>query len=148
MSEKFSLIKPYVFESPDSEYIRNNVFWAASLSDGRTAYQNDDHPDCCGFSWLALKKYIEENNLRITGLSLRFRDHHEHLPADKDGYFFIKSITGNLTGWMQRFYKVGYLEGGEIRTIRYSVPELIAFEKESFPVDDEIEICLIRNKYG
>lgn len=131
-----------IFFTPTSDYLRENSLWYATLSDGRVVYQNDSG----GNSWIRLKDYLATNPVAITGLSLRFRDHIESLPSGKSGYYFIKSLLASQTGSIQFFYKIGYLDGATVNITKYSVPELVEFEKESVPQDDSYVVeCLIIN---
>ncbi len=139
----------------DAEYVRGTPLWIAELSNGLMVYQDDSQ----GNSWLELKNYIDGLKINddfllggmkpvtVTKLCLRFRDHWEGLPGDKDGYFCVRSVMGNPFGYTQHFLRTGYLEKDRVYITEWILPELMEFVKEDYPADHAfIEECLIRNK--
>ncbi len=108
------------------ERYRGEPVWQVELSNGLTVYQNDS--DECPSSWLSLKAHVETENLYLKNLILRFRDHTEVVADDREGYFFIKSVTGHITGWNQHFYVAGFLHDDLLYGYRWIIPELIRDE--------------------
>ncbi len=123
----------------NAEFVRCNTMWIADIydraeMDSFQIYQDDT----TGNSWLELKKHIEESEDRcIKRLSVRFRDHWETTPEDKEGYFCVRSIIGNPLGYNQHFLRTGYLENGKVYVTEWILPELIPFVKEEFDPDQE-----------
>lgn len=144
------MIKALIKTEVSSADIREQVMWIVNLSNGETAYQCDFSPEemTGDNSWLCLKRYVEENNLFIKDMILRFRDHVELVGSDVDGYYFARVLFASALGYCQDFYNAGvvcagsYLAGGNIYRGRVTgkqwiIPELIVFE--SFERDLALE---------
>lgn len=144
-------MKSLICESMTAEEIRNYLTWIASLSNGQTAFQKDEHPDMeFSNSWLGLKKYCEDNQIYVKDLYLRFRDHLEPIAKNADGFFFIKSILGNITGYCQNFYHTGaYYEGkNHIKVDKWLIPEILVLEHQDRLIDETVLPSLIRKVNG
>lgn len=129
------------------EYIQSieedQTLWIATLNDGTTVYQDDGRHILS--AWSRLKEYCEENNVYITGLKIKFRDHVEHLPSNKDGYYFIKCSECYMGSKPTHNYVVGYIESGQIITIKYRVPEILKMDDGVRDIEKNSNL-LIRKK--
>jgi hypothetical protein len=138
----------------EDEYSRelwlNSALWTAELSNGEFVVQDDGRPGLKPESaWLRLGEYVRQNNLRIVGLSIRFRNEPPIvLPRDAKGYFFRKSLGAFLyTEHIFQFYIIGYLDNHLVRVSKYKVPEMILVEQSDRDAEDEgmVGPSLIRN---
>lgn len=129
-------------EISEEEYL-NKTLWRARLSNGEIAIQNDDN---CS-SWLMLKDYVKQNNLKIEKVFVAFRDHsiHDFMPANAEGYFFVRSVLGILDCPVTfHYYVFGYLKGKYVHCVKYKIPELIQVEQD-VRLREDCEDCLIIN---
>lgn len=126
--------------------------WVVTLSNGVVVYQSDDNPEfAIKNSWLGLKKHVENHNLYIKDMVLRFRDHVEVIGSGAPAYYFVHMVLANIVGWVQTFYKIGTLrEDGKIHGETWIIPELMtAPDEPSFvrdPDDPKVAECIIRGK--
>ena len=139
------------FEPDDyiNDRYESQTRWIATLSDGRKVYQDDDRPGLSiNSAWIRLGNFLKENQeLKIVGMTIGFRDHIVNVGDNADGYFFCKSAfagTGsNITIGM---YLVGTLVGHTLNVKRYQIPEIILVEEEIRNPFEAGE-CLICPKY-
>jgi|SRR5690606_41536442 len=118
---------------------RDLTIWIATLSNGKHVYQDDERPNKEPSSWYRLKKYCDENQVKILDLNLKFRSHIENI-GQADGYYFIKSILGSwgtTKNWY--YYKVGKLIDQNLIIEKWSVPYLLLQETESINIEEFIE---------
>ena len=124
------------FEPDDyiNEIYESHPRWIVTLSDGRKVYQDDGRPGTQTSSWLRLRTFLDKNpEISIVSMTISFRDNILDVGNDAEGYFFVKSVLGspNLS---QRptieMWVVGTYNNGELRTKRYTVPEMILVEEE------------------
>lgn len=121
--------------------------WVAQLSNGELIYQDDNRPGKYPESaWLRLKKYIEDNQLKIDNLWLRFRSNQvKCLPEKAEGYYFCKAAGGMLGSTLTvHCYMLGYLTKDKIVVYSYKVPELMPFV-EDIREPETAKDCLIKN---
>jgi hypothetical protein len=138
----------------EDEYVRERFFthtrWVATLSDGRRVFDDEGRPGVSPpQSWLRLAAFLKENpGLRLTGLRLQFRSHHEApLPDGAEGYFFRKAAMASPGSPTAEFWLVGHLEGGVVKVSRWRVPELVREGGDERDPGDEklVGPSLIRN---
>lgn len=111
------------------EDFRGRPMWIVNLSDGTTVYQSDDDPRLEEHnSWLCLKKHVEQNNLYIKDMILRFRDHVEVVGSNAEAYFFVHMILGNFVGYNQNYFNAGILDNGLVKGYQWTIPEIITLE--------------------
>lgn len=125
------------------------AYWVAELSNGETIYQ-DDYRDGVNppSAWERLGIYCSEKNLDILKLSVKWRSQNFTIGQTTDGFFFCRSILGNINSKDSiHYYILGTLQNGVLRTVKYRVPDMAKCEEE---VRDEntAGICLIRNASG
>lgn len=129
------------------------AFWTARLSNGQVIYQDDGRPGLAEPSaWLRLGDYVRASRLNIDEVWIRFRKTEKRpLPAKAEGYFFRKSLVGELSTRNNRqFFLIGYLHSGILMVQRWSVPELVLVSTEVRPPDDDrlVGRSLVRNANG
>jgi hypothetical protein len=56
---------------------------------------------------------------------LQFRSHIEHVPPNRDGYFFARGIRGYYSGENLHFFLSGYVEDGILYVTKWQAPELL-----------------------
>lgn len=111
--------------------------WEAVLSDGTKAYHDESIP---ATPWQELRKYCLENDLKVVGLTIAFRDIYISLPSDKSGYFFRKLDRQDmLAEKTTNFFLAGYIEGDELIVKKYKVPEMELDETQSRIIEDNME---------
>jgi len=118
--------------------------WVVKLNNDQNVYYDDYRPGLNEpSSWVRLKDYCTQNNLKIKDMYLQFRSHYESLPPNKERYFFCKCSRGHMqTKKTEQFYIAGYVENGSLITKKYSVPALI-LRDTSYRSIEESEECLI-----
>ena len=109
------------------EYINEIPHWIVILSNGETIYQDDRH----GNSWLYLKNYVINNELKIERLCLEFRSNMVETLRNQDGYFFINKASKNFYGQESLMYIIGYLKDCVVYTESYEIPSLVLMESGS-----------------
>lgn len=120
------------------ERMMGSTVWVVKLNDETIVYQDDDRNYPGDSAWLRLKQYCEQNQKYIISMYLKFRSHVEHLPDNKEGYSFIKSLRGFYSSELQyHFYNCGYLhDDGSFIFEKWKVPELLMDLKEARNLDD------------
>lgn len=114
----------------EDDYIRDlqdrgQTIWIAELSDGTSAYYDDDRPgNLINSSWIRLRYYLQENNLSIKRLRLKFRSNHKLVGEGADGYFFCKQLFGGFGKKGKGFYLTGTLRSSILTVEQWVVPEL------------------------
>jgi hypothetical protein len=119
-----------VFEESDREveFREGNARWIATLSDGRTAYDNNREDVS---TWSELHDFCYANGIWITKLYAHFRSNYIHLPSGKEGYFFTRSVLGSLMEGSNTYYfLLGYIEDNVVKIQKYRIPEMILVETE------------------
>lgn len=115
---------------PDEDYSLSHAYWYMRLSNGEIIYQDDDNPNKNEkYTWLALKKYISLNKLRIKHVVFKFRSNEVHFEI-KDSVnwiYFSKGIGKEWTASNQdRFFVIGWQTTPTmIERFWYKIPELI-----------------------
>jgi len=127
--------------------------WVAHLSNQENIYYDHREDIEPRSAWLRLKKYVEENRLKVDGITLEFRSHIEKLPEKADGYFHIMGAASTLAmggngSWgssTEEIWKFGVLTNGkEVKIQWWRVPELIVINEVVEPVEKCLA-TLIRN---
>ena len=129
---------------------RGQALWQARLSDGSIVTMDDGRPGMdIPSAWIRLGNYIRESGLSITKLWLKFRSNRleSELPENAEGYFFSKSVGGDLNTQVQsEFYVIGFLRGEDVFVRVFSVPTLILLKTETRAAST-INEQLIRNPH-
>jgi hypothetical protein len=119
------------------EILLDHPRWEVSLSDGTKAYHDESIP---ATPWQELKKYCDDNNLKVTDFTIAFRDISVSLPSNKPGYFFRKLDRQDmLSERTTNFFLAGYIDGDELIVKKYRVPEMELDETESRNIEDNKE---------
>ena len=128
-------------------FVEEKVIWVVDLSSGETIFQDDARDGCDPSSaWLRLSSYVEENNLQINRMRLRYWDHLVFLPDNADGYYFSKGASyDSVSGVAGDFYNAGILDDEKILINKYTIPELLRVGQEKTMSVDKGGIFLIRN---
>lgn len=117
------------------EYRKNkNCIWIkVKLTNGKEFYFNH-YP-----SWKGIKLYCEQNAAFIEEFNLQFRSHEIiiDIPTDLDGFYFVRSILGQMGADSKHYYTVGLIHGDKVQKHMYIIPELI--QEKSY--EDTIESC-------
>ena len=133
----------------DKEYFENKTCWVVELSDGTIIYQDDGKDLNLEYSaWIRLKQYLQENNLKINHIFVKFRSNVlDIIPKNKEGYFFSIGIIGMMSSTQNvNFYLIGYIEDNKVNIKKIRVPELIVFDEEVRDISDCKEQQLIINQ--
>jgi len=135
---------------PD-QFLEDKTSWIAYLSDGSKVYQDDYRPgEEIESAWARLKKFTDENDLKIKNIKIRFRSHTLEVPTS--GEYHFKKGVGCFVGMQEdHFYIFGVKrrspDGKEyIKRIWYKVPELV-ITKKSVLKDEEMK-KFIENEHG
>lgn len=113
-------------------------YWAATLSNGITVYEDDDRPELEEKNaWKRLKAYCEINRIHVEKLELVFRSNRLTIDtSDCDGVFFIKSVLGYVRIKRgdkplpikrfpsRHFYNIGILKDGVLTVTKYEMPSV------------------------
>lgn len=103
------------------------TIWIAELNNNIVAY---DDTGRVNNAWLELKKYCEENNVKINKLSLKFRSHVENIPVG-ESYYVIRSVLAFFKSEVvHNYFNVGVLNNNELINFKYKIPELLLHSKE------------------
>ena len=120
----------------EDDYIKHqNVIsaqWFCELSDGTIAYQDDGHPERPNMSsWIRLSKHLQQYNLKIHSLKLRYRSNiSDTLPVDAEGYFFCNMMFSVFGEYSANCYVIGYKDGSVINTEDWLVPNLTLIKSD------------------
>ena len=101
----------------ECEYLEDKSVWIATLSNGITAYQDDDKSGKEPVAWRRLHKYCKDNNVHVLGLCLKFRSNIITIktPEEIDGFYFAYGAQREFDEEVTRAYYVcGYLKNEEI----------------------------------
>lgn len=124
----------------EDEFIIEKPRWAAELSNGLVAYQDDGRGNPPS-AWLRLKDYLQENKINISNFFLQFRSHVEHpFKQTFPAYFFSKKIAGFSIGGSQESILIGGMVKPKIFLVQeWLVPELLLVNTEyrGIALDDE-----------
>lgn len=107
--------------------------WVATLSDGRTAFMDDD---AGGTAWPRLADYCRGRRLSVVALELRFRSHRVRCAPDGAyAYFFRRQAVLYGDQSVAHYYLAGHQESpdGPVLVGRWMVPELILVERQARP---------------
>ena len=121
------------------EYIEDKdvAIWMVDLSNGERIYEDDERDGPEDKAWLRLKKYCEENFLKITTVWIKFRSHTEKVMDNTGkGVFFRRGVLGSLAG-TTKYYLFGLVDTTGIHVWHWRVPELLLEEED----DRAIENC-------
>lgn len=131
-------IDSYVSFSIDS-FIedKDSTIWICKLSDGSTAYMDDNRPDHYRDSWSRLRKYCYETGIYVKNMSFKFRSHIENIYTDENnqlisGFFFTKAaLFGIASKKTENRFVGGVLIDNILYTKKFVVPELVLVEEEA-----------------
>ena len=120
----------------EDAFLEDKPIWIASLSNGQTAFQDDDREGVYHHSaWVRLKDYCEQEGVYINDLKIKFRSHVVPIPKS-EGYHFIKGI-GCMVGFdSEEFFIVGTLEDSGLKRTWYKVPEIIENKTSNVEADE------------
>jgi hypothetical protein len=134
-------INPIVSKEED-EWLRDRYEdssrWIVHLSNGERVIQDDGRPGVTPESaWLRLQKYCEINKVHIKSMYVQFRSHIEHMPNDRDGYYFCKAILGEWGATRAvQMYNIGSVCNNQVEVIKWRIPELIPFGDEVRTIEE------------
>lgn len=131
----------------EDEFLEGKTIWIAALSNGEDVYQDDDRPGLIPQAWLRLKKYVDDNQLSIERLLLKFRSHRVEVSNNEEGNTFSKGVIARWGGSKTRhFYVTGILKGGMIRLKWWTTPELLLYQRD-IQTPEKYLSNLIRNNH-
>lgn len=123
----------YFPNQPTEEIMVDSPRWEATLSNGVKCYHDPSIPS----SWQELKKYCEEESLKVKELKIGFRSNVIDIPSDKEGYFFRMMERHQCFGTDTMYlFVVGYVEDNVIKTRKYKVPEMTLDDIEERNIDE------------
>ena len=116
----------------EDNFLEDKPIWVAILNNGQIVYQDDEREGLSEKSaWIRLKKYIKENNLKISSFYLKFRSNTLLTTSNNSsGYFFSKGIMGSIISDNVKYYSIGHVENGNVYIKKIKIPELICFDQE------------------
>lgn len=116
------------------------IWIRSTLSNGTDVYL-PEHKD-----WLKLKKYCQENKLKIVNVGLQYRSHSIGVDtADADGVYLVRSLVGVMGENSRNTITIGKLYGDQVHKTLWITPELIEETKEITNIEDCFEEALIFN---
>lgn len=119
---------------------RKRIWIMVKFSDDKIIYLADYQ------QWLALKSEVEELNLRIIEIGLRFRTHLITVDtSEAEAVYIVRSVMAQFGGDTIHFYTTGILEDGVVTKTRWHVPALVEETKEDSDLEDCFEEALIYN---
>jgi len=137
----------------ECDYLEDKSIWIATLSNGITAYQDDEKSGKEPVAWKRLAKYCKENSVGIIGMCLKFRSNVVVIktPEEIDGFYFAYGAQREFDVDITRaYYVVGYCKDGSIFSTWYTVPELIKHKENKRKITDKDseDLRLILNSYS
>lgn len=133
----------------EDDYIRDlqdrgQTIWIAELSNGQSVYYDDYRPgNLIDSAWIRLRYYLQENNLSISKLRLKFRSNQKLVGQGAEGYFFSKQLFGGFGKKGKSFYLTGTVRQGILTVEQWAVPELEWSGNEIREIPDNE--CIILN---
>jgi len=119
---------------------RKRIWIMVKFSDDKIIYLADYQ------QWLALKSEVEELNLRIIEIGLRFRTHLITVDtSEAEAVYIVRSVMAQFGGDTIHFYTTGILEDNVVTKTRWHVPALVEETKEDSDLEDCFEEALIYN---
>lgn len=117
---------------------KDETFWTALLSDGRSVYQDEGRPGQTEPSaWIRLQNYCKENNLYVKSMYITFRSHTERMTESNEGWFFRKGVLSwGGSGKTSNFFITGPIVNNKIYVTKWRVPEIIIEESEIRDIDN------------
>lgn len=131
----------------EDDFLEDKSYWIATLSNGVVVYGDDGRPgETVSSAWLRLTQYLVDNCLTIVKFGIKFRDHYEELPSNKDGYYFSHGVLGGLFCEKNISYQVlGYVEDDMVWCWHYITPSLVRSQITSKGLDRKSP-CLFINR--
>lgn len=113
-------------------YENKKKIWVfLNTSDGKQLFLRD-YKD-----WLSIQEYIENNNLNILSIGLRFKSNSIEVDTtNTDGVYLIRSIKGEFGSSTKHCFTIGKVVGNNVEKTMWLTPELI---EEGSHVDDKKE---------
>lgn len=103
--------------------------WVAVVSDGEVYYQTGNN------AWPEFVQFLEDNNLKINRLGVKFMDHVEWLP-EGDGYYAVNGVEGVYgLNWSIPKCNIGFVKNNRLHMRHFKKPEMLLVD------EDEREIC-------
>tara|TARA_Y100000004_G_C8942862_1_gene424901 strand:- start:317 stop:727 length:411 start_codon:yes stop_codon:yes gene_type:complete len=88
--------------------------------------------------WAVVKQHCKDESSFIEEFFLQFRSHEVEIEVgDADGFYFVRSILGQMGGDSKNYFTVGIIKGDTVHKKMYIIPELV--EEKSY--EDDIESC-------
>ena len=111
------------------KFLKEKTIWVAELSDGAIVYQDDGRPGLDQPSaWLRMKDYVDENNLYIENLSIKFRSHVEKIRSG-EFYHFSKAIACMVGESYEDYFIFSSLNSGKLTRVWYMIPHILVTNK-------------------
>jgi hypothetical protein len=119
---------------------RKRIWIKVKFSDDHTIYLSEYN------QWLTLKSEIENLNLRIIEIGLRFRTHEINVDTSQaDAVYIVRSVMAQFGGETIHFYTTGIYDGNIVSKTRWHVPALVEESKDEDDIEDCFEEALIYN---
>lgn len=136
------------------KYIQGEQGWAAAyqrggrkgiwikvvFSDERVIYLKEYS------QWLSLKHEVEELDVDIVEIGLRFRTH--EVPIDVSGsmaVYLVRSVQAQFGGSTIHYYTVGTYDGNVMSKTRWHVPAIVEDSTEESDLDECFPEAIIYN---
>lgn len=132
----------------DSEFINQDNYWFAELSDGRIIYE--DNMSNLSSTWDRLKNFLSINNsIFVKKFGLHFLNRDIIMPPENiniNGFFFCKRNMG-LLGVSNFYFKgIGYVKD-DIAYVHWINVDNGSFSQETIDVtSDDIRVILFNEK--
>jgi hypothetical protein len=130
------------------EHIEWQPCWKAELNNGKTAIQDDGRPGETVSSWIRLKNYVRDNNIKIRRVFLDYRGVTTFpVPDDCHSYFFINSCLSAIGEFPVNYIKIGFQKNKDsfLYIVKIRLPDLCYVGHEIVPADDSSPF-LIKNE--
>lgn len=128
-------------KSPDEDWALSNPYWIVILSNGQVVYQNYEIEQQERTSWPDLKKYVQENGLRIKRVIFKFRSNEIHFEINSNAKWLFFShgagkelniLTDGSPAPTDEFFVLGIQSTDTvIKKFWYKKPELTLFMTEA-----------------
>ncbi len=134
--------------SSKDPYLDEKTVWVAELDDGTKVYCDDGRGSPV-IAWQRLKNYSDQNNRKISSLTLKFRSHEVSMIIDEyDQVGVVNSVLFVYPHFQKDSFNVVREKRGECDVTQYIIPELEIFKTNTRPSDSYEKILIPIHKNG
>jgi hypothetical protein len=98
-------------------------------------------------SWLTVQQYLDNNNLKIIQVGLRYRSHLIKQDSSKaKAVYVVRSVKGEMYGATKECYTIGLLDSKDnMHKTMWFTPALVEEMKTIDPIEDCFEEAIVYN---